>query len=118
MNNKPVAPSNEMLIKSRNKPSFVVPFRIIIHLFGTSFLTENSLAVILNAITTSLVELLENRFDSLGDFKYVQLYLQSHSSSLYAKGVCLDTFSYYKRLPGIRFRGMPLSYNILKVKQH
>ena len=78
MNNKPVGPSNEALIKSGNKPSFVVPFRIKIYLFRTSFLKENSLVVILNAIITSLLRLLENRFDSLdslGDFKYIQLYL-------------------------------------------
>ena len=55
MNNKPVALSNEALIKSGKKPSFVVPFRMIIHLFGTSFPKENSLAVILNAVTTSAV---------------------------------------------------------------
>ena len=70
MNNKPVAPSNEALIKSGNKPSFVVPFRNIIHLFGTSILKENSLVVILNAIT-SLVRLLENRMDSLVFFNHI-----------------------------------------------
>ena len=53
------APSTEALIKSGNKPSFVVPFRIIIHPFRISFLKENTLAVILNAITTSLVRLLD-----------------------------------------------------------
>ena len=58
--NKSVAPSNEVLIKSRNKPSFVVLFRTIIHPFGTYLLKENNLAVVLNAITTSLVRLLEN----------------------------------------------------------
>ena len=77
MNNKPVAPSNEAVIKSGNKLSFVVPFCNIIHLFGTYFLKENSLAVILNAITTSLMRLLKNRFDSLGDFKYMLLLLGS-----------------------------------------
>ena len=69
MNNKPVASSNEAVIKSGNKPSFVVPFRITIHLFGTFVLKENSLAVILNVITTSVVRLLKTHFDSL-DFKY------------------------------------------------
>lgn len=63
MNIKSIAPSNEALMKSGNKPSFVVPYRIIIHPFRTSFLKENNLAVVLNAITTSLVRLLENRFE-------------------------------------------------------
>ena len=71
MKNKFVVPSNEALNKSVNKHSFVVPFRIIIHLFETPFLEEN-LAVILNAIKTSLVRLLENRLEPLGDFKHMQ----------------------------------------------
>ena len=120
MNNKPVAPSNEALIKSGNKSSFVVSFRNTIHLFGTFFPKENSLAVILNVITTSVVRLLENRFDSL-DFKYMQLYLIAVSlfqSICKVSGDGLEKFSYYKCLPGFRFRGMSLSYNLLKVKQH
>ena len=72
MKNKFVVPSNEALNKSVNKQSFVVPFRIIIHLFETSFLEENNLAVILNAIKTSLARLLEIRLEPLGDFKYMQ----------------------------------------------
>ena len=40
-----MAPSNEALIKLGNKSSFVVPFRIIIHLFAWD------LAVILNAMS-------------------------------------------------------------------
>ena len=68
-----MAPSNKALIKSGNKPSFVVPFRIIIYPFGTSFLKENNVAVILNAITKSLVRLLENPFEPLVNFKYMQL---------------------------------------------
>ena len=85
MNNKPVGQSNKALIKSGNKPSFVVPFRIKIHLFRTSFLKENSLAVILNAIITSLVRLHENRFDSLdslGNFKYMQLGVTKQSNEV------------------------------------
>ena len=78
INYKPVAPSNDALIKSGNKqPFFVVPFRIIVYLFGTSFLKEHRLTVIFNAITTSLVRLLENRFDSLGDAKYLQLFVST-----------------------------------------
>ena len=77
-----MASSNEALIKSGNKPSFVVPFRIIIHPLGTSFLKENNLAVVVNAITTSLVRLLENRFDSLGDFKYMQIAVPNCSLTL------------------------------------
>ena len=69
-----MAPSNEALIKSGNKQRVVAPFRIIIHLFGTPFLKENSLAVILNAIT-SLARLLENLFEPLDDLKYRELYL-------------------------------------------
>ena len=72
MKNKFVVPSNEALNKSVNKQSLVVQFRIIIHLFETPFLEENNLAVILNAITTSLVRLLENRLEPLGDFKHMQ----------------------------------------------
>ena len=77
MNNRPVAPSNEALIKSGNKSSFVVPFRITIHLLGTFFAKENSSVVILNVITTSVVRLLEHRFDSL-DFTY-PVYMQKVS---------------------------------------
>ena len=77
MNNRPVASSNEALIKSGNKSSFVVPFHITIYLFGTFFAFENSLAVILNVITTSVVRLLENRFDSL-DFTF-PVYMQKVS---------------------------------------
>ena len=95
MNNKPVAPSNEALIKSGNKSSFVVSFRNTIHLFGTFFPKENSLAVILNVITTSVVRLLENRFDSL-DFKYMQLYLIAVSLFQSVSKKCLNQFSYYK----------------------
>ena len=72
MKTKFVVPSNEALNKSVNKQSLVVQFRIIIHLFETPFLEENNLAVILNAITTSLVRLLENRLEPLGDFKHMQ----------------------------------------------
>jgi len=57
--NKSVALSNEALIKSGNKPSFVVPF----HLSGTSFLKKNNLLVTLNAIIRFLMTLLENRFE-------------------------------------------------------
>ena len=57
--NKSVVPSNEALIISGNKPSFVVPFRIITHLF----LKKNKLSVNLNAISMSLVTLPENRFE-------------------------------------------------------
>ena len=42
MNNYSVAPRNEALIKSGNKPSLVVPFRIIIHPFAASVLKENN----------------------------------------------------------------------------
>ena len=98
--NKPVAPSNEVLIKSGNKPGFAAPFRIIIHLFWTSFLNENSSAVILNAITTSLARLLENRFESLGDFKYIQSYLIAVSffQSICKVLDCLYKFSYYTEM--------------------
>ena len=69
MKNTFVVPSNEALNKSVNKQSFVVPFRIIIHLFETPFLEENNLAVILNAIKTSLVRLLENRLEPFRRFQ-------------------------------------------------
>ena len=61
-----MAPSNEASIKSGNKPSFVVLF--MINLLGTSFLKEDNLTVILNAIviTMSLMRLLENRFKPEG----------------------------------------------------
>ena len=69
-----MAPNNEALIKSGNKPSSGIPFRIIIHPFGTSVLKENKLAVVLNVVT-SVVRLLENRFESLENFKHMQLEL-------------------------------------------
>ena len=68
--NKSVASSNEAPVKSGNKPSFVVPFRIRIHLSGTSFLKKNNLSVTLNAMT-SLVALLENRFETEINFEYI-----------------------------------------------
>ena len=40
---------------------------------------ENSLEVILNAVTTSLVRPLENRFNPSDDFKHMQLYLMAVS---------------------------------------
>jgi len=56
--NKSVAPSNEALIKSRNKlPSFVIPFRINPPV-REFFSKENNLSITLNAIATSLVTLL------------------------------------------------------------
>ena len=62
MNNKPVAPSNEALIKPGNKPNFVVPFRIIILLFGTE---GKQLSVYSKTNhDTFFVRLLENRFES------------------------------------------------------
>ena len=75
------------LIKSGNKQYlWYATFRIIIHPIGTSFLKENNLAVILNAITTSLVRLLENFFELLGNFKYMQF------SSLAYYGLTLPVY--------------------------
>ena len=56
-----MAPSNEALIKSAK---LCGPFRIRI------------------AMKTSLVRLLENRFEPLGDFKHMQLYLIAASLTL------------------------------------
>ena len=79
--------------------------------------SESNLAVI-RSITMPLGILLENRIEILGNFKYMQLKLFTVPlfQSIWIQ--CMDKFSYHKCLPGFRFRGMPLSYNSFKVKQH